>query len=142
MLALYIAAVARATRYRCSSTPGRPCSHELGIDPSRDLAAMYEAILRHDSKLDLPHPRASDADQLMSPGPTGAPVSLPMPPTPFIGRESELLGMRELIKRSDVQLVTLTGAGGIGKSRVAIEAATTLIKDYPGGVWFVGLRTP
>ena len=54
--------------------------------------------------------------------PTEAPV--PAPPTPMIGRERELRALAELVRRSDVRLVTLTGSGGVGKTRLALALAT------------------
>ncbi len=64
---------------------------------------------------------------------------LPPQPTPFVGRTSELTAVRDLLGRDDVRLVTLTGPGGTGKTRLAIEVGTTLSDRYPEGIWFVGL---
>jgi predicted ATPase len=65
--------------------------------------------------------------------------NLPVQPTPFLGRERELGELMELLRRQDVRLLTLTGPGGIGKTRLAIQAAIKLAHTYPGGAWFVGL---
>jgi predicted ATPase len=65
--------------------------------------------------------------------------NLPPQPTPFLGRERELAELTELVRSQDVRLLTLTGPGGIGKTRLAIQAAAKLVHTYPGGAWFVGL---
>ena len=67
--------------------------------------------------------------------------NLPTQPTPFLGREHELAQVLELLRRQDVRVLTLTGPGGIGKTRLAVQAASKLAHTYPGGAWFVGLAT-
>ena len=63
--------------------------------------------------------------------------NLPIPRSSFVGREQELLEVkRELAK---APLLTLTGVGGSGKTRLALEAARELVNAYPDGAWFVGL---
>jgi predicted ATPase len=66
-------------------------------------------------------------------------VHLPVPTTPFFGREAELAVLVELLTREDVRLVTLTGPGGTGKTRLALEAASRAAERFPDGVFFVGL---
>jgi predicted ATPase/class 3 adenylate cyclase len=65
--------------------------------------------------------------------------NLPVPATAFLGREDELAGVRTLLARPEVRLLTLTGAGGSGKTRLALQAAGAAADDYPQGVWWVPL---
>ncbi len=66
-------------------------------------------------------------------------TNLPIPSTPFLGRERELAGVLELIAREDIRLLTLTGPGGTGKTRLALQAAAELGERYPAGVWWIPL---
>jgi predicted ATPase len=66
-------------------------------------------------------------------------TNLPIPSTPFLGREHELSEVTELLARDDTRLATLTGAGGIGKTRLALQSAAAVAEDYPDGVWWVPL---
>src|SRR5579862_227735 len=67
------------------------------------------------------------------------PTSLPLSRTGFVGREKEVAAVTELLRRQDVRLVTITGPGGIGKTRFAVEVASGLIDRFPGGIHFVPL---
>jgi predicted ATPase len=68
-------------------------------------------------------------------------TNLPVPATPFLGRERELAEVGELLSREEVRLVTLTGAGGSGKTRLALQAAAAAAENYPQGVWWVPLAS-
>ncbi|WP_344981134.1 BTAD domain-containing putative transcriptional regulator, partial [Streptosporangium fragile] len=97
---------------------------ELGLDPGRAVAALHEAMLREDPAVDVPPavPR---------------PPRLPVPLTGLIGREDALGRVCALLDTG--RLVTLTGPGGVGKTRLAIEAARRLGGDFPDGVHLVEL---
>ncbi len=66
-------------------------------------------------------------------------INLPAQATAFIGREEAVADVCVLLRRDDVRLVTLSGPGGIGKTRLAIQVATELRDDFADGVWFVAL---
>lgn len=71
--------------------------------------------------------------------PVERPASLPLPLTSFVGREHEIELIATLTRRPSVRLVTLTGPGGVGKTRLAIRTAEDIAGDFPDGVWFVPL---
>ena len=68
-------------------------------------------------------------------------IDLPTPRTSLIGRENETRKAAELLLKPDVRLLSLTGAGGAGKTRLAIAAASAIATKFPGGVQFVGLAS-
>ncbi len=66
-------------------------------------------------------------------------TNLPVQPTPLIGREREIAVVGTLLRRSDVRLVTLTGPGGTGKTRLGVHVAAELLDEFADGVFFVNL---
>ncbi|MFB7197226.1 BTAD domain-containing putative transcriptional regulator [Streptomyces sp. NPDC056240] len=106
---------------------------ELGLDPSPELAALHEAILRQDPALAPPPASPADAAPPRSEPPRS---NLPAPLTALVGRDDSLAEIGQLLATE--RLVTLTGPGGVGKTRLAIEAARR-IQDAPDGVWLVEL---
>jgi predicted ATPase/class 3 adenylate cyclase len=66
--------------------------------------------------------------------------NLPEQPTPFAGRERELAEVLHMLRRGDVRLLTLTGPGGSGKTRLAVQAAAEMVEEQEHGVWWVGLQ--
>jgi predicted ATPase len=91
-------------------------------DLARDLAAVRDRLAEASARPSEPRPN-----------------NLPVQRTAFIGREQEATAFRELLNRADVQLVTLTGPGGIGKTRLALQVANEAAAEFPGGVCFVPL---
>src|SRR5438105_973791 len=69
------------------------------------------------------------------------PTNLPVQRTGFVGREKEVAAAKELLLRHDVRLVTITGPGGIGKTRLAVQVAGGLVEHFAGGAHFVPLSS-
>ncbi|HEV8402584.1 MAG TPA: adenylate/guanylate cyclase domain-containing protein [Candidatus Limnocylindrales bacterium] len=68
-------------------------------------------------------------------------TNLPIPASTFIGRSRELAELTSLLRNPGGRLITLSGPGGSGKTRLAIEAATDVVGDYPDGVFWIGLAS-
>ena len=66
-------------------------------------------------------------------------TNLPVAPTPLVGRSRELLELTTIMESHDARVVTLTGPGGTGKTRLALQAAAEVADAYPGGVWWISL---
>lgn len=100
----------------------------VGLEPSKELQGLERAILRHE----VPTPTAP-----------GQRHNFPAPLASFVGREAELADVERLL--GEARLVTLTGVGGVGKTRLALEATARAIPDCADGVFFVdfsGLTEP
>ena len=97
---------------------------------------------RYFSTLDLARDLVAIRDRVSDLQPNRAearPNNLPAPGSAFVGRDKEVEDVKALLLRDDVRLVTATGPGGIGKSRLALEVARGVSEAFPGGVYFVPL---
>jgi predicted ATPase len=103
---------------------------DLGIHTLRDLP-------RPERVVQLCHPDLVNEFAPLRVSKTPVSQHLPMQLTNFIGRQAELGQVRELL--SENRLVTLTGAGGVGKTRLAIQIADQLAHEFSGGAWYVDL---
>jgi predicted ATPase/DNA-binding SARP family transcriptional activator len=100
---------------------------ELGIEPGPALRQLERMILAHDSALAADRPGAGLAGRL------------PAPANETIGRAGELAEIGELLVHPDVRLVTLVGPGGVGKTRLALEAGRAVAARFPAGAVHVSL---
>jgi len=105
----------------------RTLSEDLGLEPSRALQELERAVLRQDPSLAAP------------PAPTRSTRPLPTPPTPLVGRRLELAAVAALFRDEGVRLVTLTGPGGTGKTRLGLAVAEALEPELRDGALFVSL---
>jgi predicted ATPase/DNA-binding SARP family transcriptional activator len=103
---------------------------ELGLDPSESLQQLETAILNHDPALDPSTP----------PLRTVHGTNLPVPASSFVGRERELEELGALV-HDGVRLLTLTGPGGSGKTRLALAVVAAAANAFPDGVWWVPLAS-
>lgn len=114
----------RSAALACYETCRRVLAAELGVEPSTETRAVYERI--RDTAF------GSSVHQM----PTRV---LPAPLTPFIGRQRELTEIGARLGQPGVRVLTLLGIGGMGKTRLAIEAAGAHADTYPDGIYFVPL---
>jgi predicted ATPase/DNA-binding SARP family transcriptional activator len=108
---------------------------ELGIEPGERLRELERAILAQDQTLALPVRQAAEVTVT----PDGASRRLPVPPTTTFGRDHDVDEVAALMCHADVSLVTLTGPGGVGKTRLALEVARRLEEAFPDRIWFIPL---
>ncbi|MGW4092844.1 BTAD domain-containing putative transcriptional regulator [Nocardia sp. NPDC004750] len=95
----------------------------LGVDPSPELSALHVALLRGEVRTEENHRNTNLRAEL----------------TEFVGRYADIAAVRELI--ANHRLTTLTGPGGSGKTRLALETARTMLDDLPDGAWLVELAS-
>ena len=125
MLALYRAGRQSEALELYAATRSR-LRDELGLDPGPKLRALQQRILEQSPVLELELEEA-------------APSALPESPSLLVGRRKELEGLRALLRDGGTRLVTLTGAGGSGKTRLALEVAREQASSYANGAALVEL---
>ncbi|MBN1582722.1 MAG: diguanylate cyclase [Anaerolineae bacterium] len=103
---------------------------ELGIAPEKETVQLYRAILENQEKTKVSFPMPSDERK-------GDNLSISL--VPFVGREREITAIQKRLHDPDCRLLTLVGPGGIGKTRLALEAARKQRDAFAHGVYFVPL---
>ena len=164
LMQLYAAAGRRTDALRQFQDCRQILADELGVSPSRETAAIYDAILREDlqpadetpASTPAAPPRQAPPLQAGSPLPAARlappPSNLPLPPTNFVGRKEALAEIAARLADPGCRLLTLIGPGGIGKTRLAIQAAGEALAanppadseaghPFPDGVYFVRLSS-
>ena len=136
MLALYRAG-RQADALGAYQRARRVLAEELGLEPGEQLAQLQQRILGRDPTLLVQEPVASPRHTAHEAAP---PSSLPRPVTRLVGRENELRTLTGLMADPEVRLVTLTGPGGVGKTRLLLELAARHEHSYRHGAAFVRLE--
>ncbi|CAN5473843.1 BTAD domain-containing putative transcriptional regulator [soil metagenome] len=141
------AAGERAAAIQHAAAHAETLREQLGVEPDPQVTALAE-VLR---AVPAPPPPAAHEGRQASPAPprpaasapaaasAAPPPELPLPPTPLIGREAELTSVLGTLMRESVLLLTLTGSGGIGKTRLALAAAREAQSHFADGAYFVDL---
>jgi predicted ATPase len=109
----------------------RILAKELGVEPSAETQKLYEQIRQGKTLLRKPSP----------PAPVWTPPDLPVQSTPFVGRESELGKLAQLLANPECRLLTLVGSGGIGKTRLALQVAANQRDAFAQGAAFIPLAS-
>lgn len=146
----YVTSLARAGQQREAlrsySVFAQRLQDEFGMEPTSATRHLAEAV--RDNRLQrTPAPPLPEPSPVLPDATTGVletadsevPGWLPTPVTSFAGREVELARVRDLLSRPDCRLLTLSGTGGIGKTRLALRAAQELRRRYREGAYFVPL---
>lgn len=105
-------------------TARRVLAQELGVEPGAETTALYHQIR---------------AQEIAPPAPSVHRHNLPPQLSSFVGRETELARITARLNNPDCRLLTLVGAGGVGKTRLALQAAQELIGSFRDGVFFISL---
>jgi predicted ATPase/DNA-binding SARP family transcriptional activator len=128
MLALY-RCERQADALQAYQDARRTLVEELGIEPGEPLRELERGILAQDPALAKPVVETAEVQA----------SRLPLPPTRTLGRDQDREAISQLLRRSDVRLVSLIGPGGVGKTRLALEVARGLELELRDGGWFVSL---
>jgi len=143
-----------ATLYRCHRLTAAAHGGQVLVS-SATAELVYEALPPDTTLRDLGEHRLKDLQraerifQLVAPGLAGEfpplrtlgehPNNLPVQPTPFIGREREVAAARRLLEDPDAHVLTLSGPGGVGKTRLSLQVAVDTLHDFRDGAFFVEL---
>ena len=110
----------------------------VGTVPGPETTALYEDLRRGEADVE-PAPAEAHHESPPRKLPAAKTNNLPLQPTPLVGREREVEEVVERIRGGKGRLLTLTGPGGTGKTRVALAAGDALLEEFEDGVYFVAL---
>ena len=133
-------AYVRNNREEEADLPSGPLAHKLaeGLEVPGDLRPAFIRFAQTGEY-------SQELDVLLGKGAPPSlsaakiPTNLPALPTPLVGRGHQVRQIAKLLTQTEGRVVTLTGTGGTGKSRLALELGHLLLKDFPDGVWFIDL---
>ncbi len=130
----------RVAALRVYADFARRLTQELEVEPSAETRALAAGLR---ARAESPEALAPDAGPPraagVAAGPRPARHNVPAQPTPLVGRTEEIRLARSLLQDEGVRLLTLTGPGGTGKTRLALHLASEWVEAWEGGVWFVSL---
>src|SRR5712692_7844579 len=135
LLRLLAAAGHLEAAWRQYAELARLMEEQLGAEPSPEVQAFAAEIRSRVQSADR-----ARAEFAAPPVVAAPPGNLPFRLTRFFGRRQEIARLRALLQTKGTRLVTLTGPGGSGKTRLAQETVGRLRKVWPGGIWFVPLQ--
>ncbi len=128
LMEVYIQAGQHSAALKQYQTCEQILRKELGLDPQPETRALYKKIRKREAK-SVPVETQSNTSEPRH--------NLPSQLSTFIGREQEIEQVVGLLREH--RLVTLVGAGGIGKTRLSVQVGRKLLNEYPQGVWFIPL---
>ena len=138
-----IGALERGTRTRPYPHTVRSIADALGLAPDERTAFIASVPSRRRTATSA-QPQAQAQDAASPPVPTGVPVrssGLVIPPTRLFGRDDDISAVLDLARGGSARLITLTGLGGVGKTRLVAAVARELVFDYPDGVVPIALAS-